>query len=104
MSVRRSHRISKDELRELLQVAGRQGILVCRPTVAEKATVMAAPYLLAIARRRGYRMHLSEDHQHIEFDVDAPLWHALAVAEKYTEVLEHMQADFLGSWDRGVHQ
>jgi len=90
------------KLKAFLQAATDAGIPVCGPTFDELATDMAAPSLLAIARRRGYRLRLTDDGQHIEFDVDAPLWHAIAVAQNYSEILEHMQAGFLGSWDRGA--
>jgi hypothetical protein len=90
------------QLRELLRTAIAEGTPIRRPTCEELATIMPAPFLLSIARRRGYRLRLTDDGQHIEFDVDAPLWHAIAVAQNYCEILEHMQAGFLGSWDRGA--
>lgn len=91
-------KLSRDELRALVQTAVDAGIPICGPTIDELATDFAADSLLAIARRREFPVWLSRDGQRVEFEVDLPLWFAMALRIYESAVVELMRVGFLGTW------
>jgi hypothetical protein len=90
--------LSNDELRALVRSAVEAGIPICGPTIDELATDFAADSLLAIARRRQFPVWLSRDGDGVEFEVDVPLWFAVALQMYESAVVELMRVGFLGDW------
>jgi hypothetical protein len=92
---------SREKLRRLLQGAIDRGIEVRGPTVDELVEYFTAPCLLQLIRLHSYDVWLSDNGQRIEYGDSIPVWLANAIALYGAEILEHMQADFLGTWRRG---
>jgi hypothetical protein len=92
---------SDEKLRQLLQDAIDRGIEVRGPTVDELVEYFTAPCLLQLIRLHSFDVWLSDDGRRIEFDDSIPVWLANAIVIYGADILEHMQADFLGGWRRG---
>jgi hypothetical protein len=74
------------------------------PTIDELANDFAPDCLLDIARRRNFRVWLSQDREHVEFEVNVPHWFAIALKVYEPALVELMKLGFLGDWRRSCRQ
>lgn len=74
------------------------------PTIDELANDFAPDCLLDIARRRNFPVWLSQDREHVEFEVDVPHWFAVALKVYEPDLVELMNLGFLGDWRRSCRQ
>jgi hypothetical protein len=70
---------------------------ISEPTI-DLSQDFAVESILAIARRRGFHIHLDDNRERIIFDDLIPVWLATAITIYESELVELMRAEFLGVW------